>query len=320
MLSISDYDRAEAAAIVRASYPAIRAFRPIAFTAVNFPMRVTEEAELVRYCDIMNEIHDRDFWYRRMTYSRVEGAMISGVADVIERITDEIGGVGVRPFMAMFPCIPVVRAVSALGGGRTLRVIEVGSGSGQLGAYLIARGHVYTATDSTQALYLWQNRLFGAVAEEGGFVDFVEARRTSRVTLMPWWHFAELYRDPPAADVVICDGAMGEMDVFAVNYILRLAARMLEESPVGAFLFQNIGEPRVTGMAYVESRLDAAGFRIRQVLGPVTVCSQKPLEVPRVLEPVGGSAELQAADFLPIDRARLLDSYSFFDFIRLTET
>jgi hypothetical protein len=44
MLSIKDYDAAEAAAITRAAYPAIRAFAPAAFTAVNFPTRVREES------------------------------------------------------------------------------------------------------------------------------------------------------------------------------------------------------------------------------------------------------------------------------------
>jgi hypothetical protein len=52
-LSIEEYDRAEAQAIRRASYPAIRAFRPAAFSLANFPIRVTDERELIRYCDIV---------------------------------------------------------------------------------------------------------------------------------------------------------------------------------------------------------------------------------------------------------------------------
>ena len=52
----------------------------------------------------------------------------------------------------------------------------------------------------------------------------------------------------------------------------------------------------------------------------MTLHSLSPLKLPEKLVPVGGGIELRpASSFLPIDPDKLLESYSFFDFIRLTD-
>jgi CheY-like chemotaxis protein len=317
VLSIKEYDAAEAAAMTRAAYPAIRAFTPAAFAMVNFPTRVREEAELIRYADIMYELADRELWYRKTPYSPAEAATMASLSDSIEGLTASAFGRPVRPFMCLFPPIPIWRTVTALAQRRPLRVFEIGGGAGYLGAYLISSGHSYTATDNTQALYLWQNRWFSTLAKDD-FVDFAATpgAPAARVTMMPWWDFAQLFREPPDVDIIVCDAAMGEMDPFAVNYITRLAARMLARSSVGAFLFSNIGEQRVSSMDYVRSRFAKAGFHATE-LGPVIAHSLKPLSLVGAAPPVGAGALKPAAEFLPIDSGKLLDAYAFFDFIQL---
>jgi hypothetical protein len=182
---------------------------------------------------------------------------------------------------------------------------------------LIKSGHSYIATDNTQSLYLWQNRLFNTLAGDD-FVDLAAAPEAQmrRATMMPWWRFVELFRAPPDVDVMVCDAAMGEMDPFAVNYISRLAAQMLAKSRVVAFLFCNIGEQRLNSMDYVRGRFAKAGFLATE-LGPVIVHSLKPLSLAGAAPPIGTGAPRPAADFLAIDSAKLLDAYAFFDLIRL---
>jgi len=319
MLSIDEYDRAEASARRRASYPAIRAFHPAAFAMVNFPARVTDESELIRYSDIMYELADRDAWYRKMLYSLDEQRLILDLSATIEALTRDLFGKAVQPFMCLFPPIPLLRAVEALAGGRRMTVLEIGPGSGYLGAYLLMRGYKYAATDNTQALYLWQHRLFGRLAP--GLVD--HATDTAPIslaapaTLIPWWRFAEMHTSPLPVDLIVCEAAMGEMDIFGVNYIIRLAALMLRDSPLGAFLFRNIGEWRVNTLSYVESRFAAAGF-IREERDGVTMHSLRPLNIQRALQPRGGTKDSRTAEqFLPLAVDKLLPSYAFFDFLKL---
>jgi hypothetical protein len=321
MLTISAYDEAERRAIINSCYPAIRAFRPAAFQMANFPTRVTDERELVRYADIMSELEDRRL-YTEALYSSAEIDLMRDISDRVESVTKSLGH-SVRPFMSLFAPITVLRAVRSLGKSN-LSVMEIGPGSGYLGAYLIRHAERYGdlavhfvkryyAVDNTQALYLWQNRFFSTL--DGSFTDYAEGDSpagNSRVSMLPWWKFAELYKAPPKLDVVICDAAMGEMDTFAANYVIRLAAQMLSESDVGAFLFRHIGEQRINSMPYIEDRFAAAGFS-KTMLGDVTAFSLKPLAP----IPDGARLSKRASDLLPIDPRKILDSYAFFDFMDL---
>src|SRR5882672_3279572 len=85
---------------------------------------------------------------------------------------------------------------------------------------------------------------------------------------VPWWHFAQFHeRLPLAADVVICDAALGEMDRFAFLYVTRIAKMLAARSDVGCVLFQNIGEERVQNRAYVDTWLASIGFRLMTIGG-----------------------------------------------------
>jgi hypothetical protein len=106
--------------------------------------------------------------------------------------------------------------------------------------------------DNCQALYPWQNRLLNKIA---GDCDEWASRDASpaqvfekRATHIPWWRFAKFFQRLPAkADVVVCDAALGEMDVFALRYVIWIARQMIAESDCGAFVFQNLGgTPRAT--------------------------------------------------------------------------
>ena len=316
MLSIKAYDAAELAAITHASYPSIRAFAPAAFSQVNFPTRVRDEAELIRYADIMYELADRDLWYCKTLYSTAEAAMMASLSDSIETLTESSYGRAIRPFMCLFPPMPILRTVTALARNRPLKIFEIGGGAGYLGAYLIKSGHRYIATDNTQALYLWQDRLFGTLAA-AEFADLAfEPRAQARVMMMPWWEFAQLFRAPPDVDIVICEAAMGEMDPFAVNYITRLAAQMLARSPSAPFSFAisaNSASIRWTMCVIGLPRPgSAASSWVRSLRTP-----SSHFELRGEAPPIGSGSLQPAIDFLPIDKSKLLEAYAFFDFIKL---
>ena len=156
--------------------------------------------------------------------------------------------------MCLFPPIAILRAVEAIAGarGRRLKIFEIGPGSGYLGAYLINAGHSYASMDITQALYLWQNRLFASIAADGQEWVCDEGAGANCIHV-PWWQFARYHEALPiAADIVVCDGAMGEMDTLGLFYNLRIARAMVDASDCAAFMFRRIGEPRVNQLATVE--------------------------------------------------------------------
>jgi hypothetical protein len=332
-LSIALYEEREREARVMASYPALRAFSPVAFAQVNFPTRVADESELRRYADIMYEVLSRDEWLNTKLYSRAEAKAICQLSTQIETLTGALFGNPVQPLMCLFASFPLVRMVEhlAAAAGRRLTVFEIGLGSGHLAAYLINSGHRLFAMDNCQSLYLWQNRLLNAVSGDldewaVGDVRTLPASRDppARATHIPWWHFArfhELQTLPISADVVICDAAIGEMDHFAFRYIVRIASLLAAKSDVGCFLFQNLGEERVHQRAYVEQFMADRGFRLCKVGGVSVLIGSDRFPV-STLEglteppPVGGEWDLAPpAQFLPLNGAKLLESYGFFDFI-----
>jgi hypothetical protein len=334
-LSVALYDQRESEARVAASYPALRAFSPVAFAQVNFPARVTHESELRRYADIMYEVLGREEWLGTRLFSREEAAAILRLSTHIEEVTGRLFGKPVQPLMCLFPSIPLLRMVEHLAkvAGRRLTVLEIGPGAGHLGALLLDAGHHLIAMDITQALYLWQNRLFEAVS--GDFDEWAVLDATAlpppreppaRATHIPWWHFARFHELPAlsiTADVVICDAAIGEMDHFAFRYIARIAKVLTAQSDVGCFLYQNLGEERVHQRPQVEAHMSRLGFELYRVGGLTVLAGSRAFPthaVARLKEPppIGGSQEmLPPARFLRIDPAKLLESYRFFNFIGL---
>lgn len=305
-LSIALYDQRESEARIFASYPALRAFSPVAFAQVNFPTRVTHEAELRRYADIMYEVLSREEWLKAKLYSRHEAQAMQQLSAQIEQLTGQLFGKPVQPLMCLFASMPLVRMVEHLASaaGRRLTVFEIGLGSGHLAGLLLNAGHRVVAMDNCQSLYLWQNRLFGAydLDEWAGLDvrDSLSRREPAQVTHIPWWQFARFHEQdlPITADIVICDAAIGEMDHFAFRYIANIAKTLTGQSDLGCFLYQNLGEERVHQRHFVEQYMNNLGFRPHKV-GGVTILAGSDRFPVSAIEglaeppPWGGSQDMQ---------------------------
>jgi hypothetical protein len=325
-LSIADYDARERDARISATYPALRSFSAAAFAQVNFPMRVEDERELIRYADMLQETLSRKEHLEERTYSEAEAEAIKKVSEQIRAVTTKFYGRTVQPLMCLFPPLPILRAVEAIAKarGRRLRIFEIGPGSGYLGAYLINAGHSYGSMDIVQALYLWQNRLFGSIAEDSQEWVLDEGVMAKCVHV-PWWQFAHYHeRLPITADVVICDAALGEMETLGLFYNLLVARAMIDGSDCAAFMFQHPGEERVNTMMTIEYRLGLSGLIGRRI-GGVSMYSL-PGRLDDVfapdatdLPPVGpaGGRRYAPKSFLSFQESELLESYGFFKYLGL---
>jgi hypothetical protein len=325
-LSIADYDAKEREARITATYPALRCFVPVVFNIVNFPWRVTEERELIRYSDVLQETLSRKEHLEERTYSEPEAEAILKLVGQIRALTGKLYGREVQPLMCLFPPIPLLRAVEAIAKarGRRLRIFEIGPGAGYLGAYLINAGHSYASMDPAQALYLWQNRLFGSIEQDTQEWVHDEGVR-GKCIHVPWWQYARYHEALPiTADVVICDAALGEMETLGMFYNVLIARAMIDASDCAAFMFQHPGEERINTMPTIEYRLGLSGFVGRRI-GGVSIYSfggrlddvfaPDATELPR-LGPAGGRRH-PAKTFLSFKESELIESYAFFKYLGL---
>jgi hypothetical protein len=137
-----------------------------------------------------------------------------------------------------------------------------------------------------------------------------------------------MFGNPPlAVDVVVCDAAIGEMDPFAARYIIRLAKSFLEKSDIGVFLYQNLGEQRQNTSATVNHLFtNVNGYR-SFTCGPVTMqCANASLpddvvsklsDGPPRVNHAPGEPLSTAETFINVHSSRLMESYAFFDYLRL---
>ena len=335
VLRIETYNQREAEARVRASYPALRAFSPSGFNEAGFPSRITDEAELMRYADIMYETRSRTEWLTTKRYSPPEAAMMQQLSIQIENLTRRLFQKPVQPLMCLFAPIDLMRIVTHLAASvaRPLTVMEIGPGSGHLSAYLLNAGHRVIAVDICQSLYLWQNRLFGDYALDEWASEEIAAfpRRSSNAQIVhiPWWHFARFHEGiPVAADIVICDAALGEMEHFGFRYVVEVAKNITKQSPIGCFLYQNLGEERFQTRLFAEQYAATRGFRLQHVGGVSVLIGSDEFPMDAIAglseppaigkEALGNPAVMRSPqEFRSIDATKRLESYAFFDFIGL---
>ncbi len=276
LLSIGAYARAEQAARAGLSIPEIMAYSPAAFESVGYPTRVVEERELLRYADhnfeaeIPKLLAPGSFFRGacfESTFTEDEADLIRGIQDHVVAFTRDALGQAVKPLTNLLVQIGLFRVIDALArkwGRERLSIFEIGPGSGYLGALLIQSGHRYASFDVTQSLYLWQNRLYHALAPDRfaeRIVDPFDEAAPPAVVHLPWWDFLAFHKHCPLkADIVISNSNLGEMRRLALKYALRVSHILLEDSPMGLFVYASPGMPHASDAAAIENEFASAGF------------------------------------------------------------
>jgi hypothetical protein len=325
-LTIEEYNRAEEDALIGLSFSEIMAFSPGTFNLVGFPTYIKRDIELARYVDWNRDrenqrYFEHDIFFRgpsvRTIFTPDEAALINRLCDRVVAITGRAGR-AVRPVcnpLAQMGLFRIVQALAAAFGRPSLSILEIGPGSGYLGAMLVEQGHRYTAMDNTQALYLLQSRLLEEVVPD----EFSEwgrpaanGRKVARVTHLPWWEFVGLARSCPfKIDIVISNANLGEMRVDAVMFVLAMAKRMLAGSEIQMLLFTSIGDPRLSRQETLDGVLKQTGFVqafSRNFFGYTLDASLLPaqlawleVEIP-LFNPSGDSRRLNAKEFMHLPR------------------
>ncbi|EME70541.1 hypothetical protein H261_07923 [Paramagnetospirillum caucaseum] len=270
-LSIEDYDSQERTARSRLSAREISAFGPVTFQDYGYPVVVREEIELLRYVDAMHEYSAPNLLADGVVLSIDEAELIRDVSEVVLTLTATHFQRPIRPWLATLSAIETLRLVNGWAGKvgkKSLTVFEFGPGSAYLGAFLCRAGHRLIAMDNSQGFYLWQNRLYGALAGDS-VLDFavpdagpLRDDPTKVITHVPWWQFLTLTGTMPfAVDVVLSEHCLVEMSQDARRFALRISNQMLKRDGASAHLFEHLGgTSRHGSRAALFHEFDAAGF------------------------------------------------------------
>lgn len=278
ILPIENYDAAEAEARLDLSHEEIMAFASRTFSLIGFPDRIKVERELFRYADWIRDPGNQQYFKPgqflrgpsvQTDFTPDEATLLSWICDQVVAMTGLRAGRAVRPLCNPFAHIGLFRVVEALKqayGVQHLSIFEVGPGTAYLGAMLASKGDSYSSMDNAQAFYLFQNRLMAHVVGEDfaewGHPDCVGYRKIARVTHIPWWEYLQLAEACPfQADIVISNANLGEMSRDAMKFVLRVSDRMLAKSPVGLFLFSDLGMPAQSNFDSVDDEFLNLGYR-----------------------------------------------------------
>lgn len=272
----ADYNRTEAAAKLFMPNRVIEAYQPEAFSSKGYPMRISGSGELIRYVDAMYEggTHIEDVveqWLGGLTEE--EFWLLRTVCESASDMVFEVSGRRAIPARSALPALICLRYVRHLFPTPDHVIMELGPGSGALGAMLSLLGYSYFSMDVTQAFYVYQSHLFNHVAGER-FIELASDPRTlsefrrlsnGQNVHIPWWKFVpdnpeELQLD---VDCVIVSGAIAEMHMNAIKYLTRQACRWFGHSQgEKAFIIVGPGDDSINPMSNVLSEIQRGGLEI----------------------------------------------------------
>lgn len=277
-IGIDTYNAAESDAICEIEGARIiEAFKPVFFDKLGYPVVIQEEKELVRYIEAMHDLRFKNVlteffpnglteWAFQLYKKNAELSLMYSESHLMKTRCAKASNLqSLRP----------LRHIMALYDQPGVRVLELGSGSGYLGCYLMQLGYTYCASDIAQAFYLHQNRLWGRVRnaldlsplKEVGFscnadLDALESGDCAHI---PWWEYIKLrFQEIPRFDCITCNHALAEMHPFSLQFFLSFCKQALrpEGSKIKTLVVQSYGSTRFIKEASINRELDRYGFAL----------------------------------------------------------
>ncbi len=193
-----EYLAAEADACKRLPPEIVAAFKPVAFEAYaqDWCKPVERLDQLGPWVDCMHEGTER-IWRNLGGLTEYELETIEEIAGMAVQASQAIG-CRRRPRDALLQAVIPWRYVRALvPAGADRYVLELGPGSGYLGALLLNEGNGYRGMEVTQPFYLWQRALW-------------------RCDHDPWWQQVHDYD----ADLIVACHMLNEMSEAALRMLI----------------------------------------------------------------------------------------------------
>lgn len=227
-----EYDAAEAEAIKKLPPDVAKAFQPVAFQsyAQQWCRRVTSLDQLGPWVDCMHQGTER-IWANLGGLTEREFAAVKDVRDHAIEVSAAIG-CSRAPKDALLQAVVPWRKVRLLM-PRGASILELGPGSGYLGALLMRAGYHYTGFEITQPFYLWQSAL--------GLQN------------LPWWYVREKMIDA-SWDLVVACHMLNEMSEPALKWLIA--------DTISPIFVEGWGSVGIRPTAVTREMFVAAGWKI----------------------------------------------------------
>jgi hypothetical protein len=217
---VEKYNQAEREGRSTVSNRVIEAFGLEVFGTLGYPFKVTDESELWRYHDVMQEGRFDKNLRLISNFTDHEFELLTKTAKQILGFSERhfpIRNSGKHALTRSLYQYQLIMKNRPHDG--PLKILEIGPGSGYLGMLLANDGHEYFAMDAAQALYLYQKKLWSDVygADYFDYSESLPRPENAKVTHIPWWRFANLSIPLPNVDILTANHALGEMHENAVR-------------------------------------------------------------------------------------------------------
>lgn len=223
MSIVSDYDNAERAARLRLSNRQIEASQTEAFARVGYPTRVTDQNELWRYADVMQEDRAKASFDMLGGLTEREYELVVDLTDKTQKLTERMGNI-VTPTASVLRAMVVYRQVAMLYPDHA-SVLEIGPGSGYVSALLALDTFKVYSVEAAQAFALWQKLLR-------------QSYPNAEWVTVPWWDWID-GRAPSTVDCITANHCLNELHHNALFYLIRRAEEMLGTK--GILILESLG-------------------------------------------------------------------------------
>jgi hypothetical protein len=295
-LSVAAYGEAETAACSRLPNRIIEEARPFLFNQLGYPTRIERNDAGWRFADTMHETRfagDVQGRLRGLTDEEME--MFRTVNRAVTAMSEKLYGRRVFTTSSFVRALNIFRHIRALYPEPGTTVLEVGPGSGYLGALLMLNGYRYLATDITQGFYLYQSHLwrqlfgdrFHELADNPASIQELLARDDIVGIHLPWWVYMTLHqeKEPFTVDVVTANHMLCEMTRLSRRYTVKMARRLLDGGARRpSFLFEGWGYDLVTSIYEAYRGFRWNGFVMRHDDADIVLF--EPTDEPFIDDPV----------------------------------
>ena len=283
---VEQYNQAEREGRSTVSNRAIEAFGLEVFGTLGYPFKVSDESELWRYHDVMQEGRFDENLRLIGKYTDYEFELITKTAKQILGFSERhfsIRNTGKHALTRSLYQYQLIMKNRPHDG--PLKILEIGPGSGYLGLLLANAGHQYFAMDAAQAFYLYQKKLWSDVYGSDYF-DFSESSsrpENAKVTHIPWWRFANLAIPLPDVDIVTINHALAEMHKNAVKTIFARLYAMWGDNDKKLVLAESLGYDFFKRKNIMFANIRALGFTFSRP--QLDLYLWKPNRVTAMIEP-----------------------------------
>lgn len=271
---VEKYNQAERAGRATVSNRAIESFSLELWNTLGYPFKVESESELWRYHDSMQDGRFKDNLRLLGSYSEHDFDLVTKTAKQVLSFSERhlpirsSGKHAVTRSLYQYQLLMKNRPHDG-----SLRILEIGPGSGYLGLLLANDGHQYFAMDAAQAFYLYQKKLWSDIYGDDYF-DCSESSSqpdTAKITHIPWWQFANLSIPIPDVDVVTINHALTEMHPQAVKTIFARLYSAWGDTDKKLVLAESLGYDFFKRKDSMLADIRSTNFTVNQIINRVTI-------------------------------------------------